>query len=137
VGKLTLVGARKVEKDYFGSHLFRRPLEMRNELILGLSQAGTDCFVPEVIVRKNLTKYLLNDFDTNQFNSTTSSELPTLPTSTLALIAHPPNEDDVTGGRFFDQLDSLLQASMANVDSGLHHRVVVAIGLMCYNCFIF
>jgi hypothetical protein len=105
---------------------------MRNELILGLSQAGTDCFVPDVVVRKNLTKYLLNDFDCSLINASSPSELATVPTSTLAVVAHPPNADGASEGRFFDQLDSLLQASRVGADSELQHRVVVAIGYVCH-----
>ena len=63
VGKVILVGAEKVEKDYFGSHLFRRPEALRACLVEGLSQAGMDSNVPQVIVRKSLLKFLRNDLD--------------------------------------------------------------------------
>ena len=63
VGKVVLVGADKVEKDYFGSHLFRRPEALRACLVEGLSQAGVDCNVPQIIVRKSLSKFLHNDIE--------------------------------------------------------------------------
>lgn len=63
VGRIVLVGADKVEKDYFGSHLFRRPQALRACLVEGLSQAGVDCNVPEIVVRKNLVKFLQQDVD--------------------------------------------------------------------------
>lgn len=40
VDHLVLVAAKKVPKDYFGSHLFRRPEELRRLLIEGLCQCG-------------------------------------------------------------------------------------------------
>ena len=35
VGNLVLIGAAKVQNDYFGSHLFRRPEEMKICLVEG------------------------------------------------------------------------------------------------------
>ena len=35
VGKLVLTGASKVQNDYFGSHLLRRPDEMKKCLVEG------------------------------------------------------------------------------------------------------
>lgn len=64
VGRLVLVGASKVQADYFGSHLFRRPAEMRKGLVEGLSQGASDCLVPDVIVRRNLKKFIQSaEFD--------------------------------------------------------------------------
>lgn len=81
VNKLFLVGANKVEKDYFGSHLFRRPAELRQLLIEGISQAAMDCNLPDIIVRKNLREFLTKDIDTLL---TQSEEC-----ITHRLIAHP------------------------------------------------
>ena len=64
VGRLVLIGASKVQADYFGSHLFRRPEELRKGLVEGLSQAASDCLVPDVLVRRNLKKWLSSpEFD--------------------------------------------------------------------------
>lgn len=54
VNKLFLTGAIKVEADYFGSHLFRRPADMRRCLVEGMSQAAVDCYEPELHIRKKL-----------------------------------------------------------------------------------
>eukprot|EP01036_Dinobryon_divergens_P024600 gene24600-33068_t len=118
VGRIILVGANKVEKDFFGSHLFRRPKDLEHELVLGLSQAATECFLPEIMVRKNLHKFLLKEFDE-------------LYPSSYGIIAHPfpaQGNDNLTclqgensasaSGRIFTELDSLR----------LSQRVVVAIG---------
>lgn len=41
-----------------GSHLFRKPAEIRKGLVEGLEQAEVDCFVPEVHVFRNLDNFL-------------------------------------------------------------------------------
>jgi len=61
VNRLFLVGARKVEKDYFGSHLFRRPREVAKGFIEGLSQAATDYRQPSFIVNKHLRSFMNKD----------------------------------------------------------------------------
>ena len=57
VGKIILIDAEKVEKDYFGSHLFRRPEAVRAGFIEGLSQSDVDCHIPELLVRRRLKKF--------------------------------------------------------------------------------
>ena len=112
------------------------------ELII---QAATECFLPEIMVRKNLHKFLLKEFDD-------------LYPRSYGIIAHPfpAQGDDVPGGdntiqsgsgRIFTELDSLrlnrkskskssissgsgsgeeISASVACI--GSQDRVVVAIG---------
>eukprot|EP01031_Cornospumella_fuschlensis_P031734 gene31734-38355_t len=80
VNKLVLVGARKVEKDYFGSHLFRRPEAMRALLVEGLSQAAVDVHVPSIHVQKNFKYFMEDDLDL----------LDNAGRDSLRLIAHPP-----------------------------------------------
>mmetsp|Transcript_376 Transcript_376/g.375 ORF Transcript_376/g.375 Transcript_376/m.375 type:complete len:354 (-) Transcript_376:31-1092(-) len=63
VGRIILVDAKKVEKAFFGSHLFRRSDQLREGLVEGLSQGGTDCCVPEIIVRRNLPRFLSQELD--------------------------------------------------------------------------
>lgn len=58
-----LVDAQKVEKDYFGSHLFRRPQALRARLVEGLEIADVDCHVPPVLVRRRLHKFLSEELD--------------------------------------------------------------------------
>ena len=59
VGRIILVGGEKVEKDYFGSHLFRNPSAVKKCLVEGLEQAEVDYILPEIIVRKDLKKFLV------------------------------------------------------------------------------
>lgn len=63
VSHLILTQAKKVPRDYFGSHLFRKPEALRERLIEGLCQAG-DVRLPKVQVVKNLKLFLEDDLDT-------------------------------------------------------------------------
>jgi RsmE family RNA methyltransferase len=63
VDHLVLTGAGKVPKDYFGSHLFRKPEALQERLIEGLCQAG-DVRLPKLHIVKNLAGFLENDLDT-------------------------------------------------------------------------
>ena len=63
VEHLVLSSAAKVPKDYFGSHLFRKPQELRERLIEGLCQAG-DVRLPKLTIVKNLRHFLSDDLDT-------------------------------------------------------------------------
>jgi RsmE family RNA methyltransferase len=62
VDHLILTEARKVPKDYFGSHLFRKPEQLTERLVEGLCQAG-DVKLPKVHVVRNLSNFLNNDLD--------------------------------------------------------------------------
>lgn len=62
VDQLVLTGARKVPKDYFGSHLFRNPDVVRERLIEGLCQAG-DVRLPNVHTARNLRKFFEDDLE--------------------------------------------------------------------------
>jgi RsmE family RNA methyltransferase len=84
VDTLALIGAKKVEKDYFGSHILRKPEVLKDLLIEGLAQAAVDCNLPNVIVCKSLRSFLHNDLDKIDSNSSNS----------LRLIAHPPIPSD-------------------------------------------
>ena len=74
VGRIFLVGAKKVEKDFWGATLLKsenyRPL-----LIDGLMQAGTS-ILPTLETRRNFRKFV-------------SEELDTLFPSPVRLVAHP------------------------------------------------
>lgn len=63
VSHLILTSARKVPKDYFGSHLFRKPNELRKLLIEGLCQSG-DVRIPKVTVVRHLKPFLDEKLDT-------------------------------------------------------------------------
>jgi 16S rRNA (uracil1498-N3)-methyltransferase len=60
---LVLTESRKVPRDYFGSHLFRKPQELRLRLVEGLCQAG-DVKLPQLHVVRNLSRFLEEDLDT-------------------------------------------------------------------------
>ena len=77
VDQLVLTQARKVPKDYFGSHLFRKPEVLRERLIEGLCQAG-DVRLPKVHTVKNLSCFLNEEID-SMFPSETYARV----------IAHP------------------------------------------------
>ena len=62
VDTLVLTGSQKVPKDYFGSHLFRKPEVLRERLIEGLCQAG-DVRLPTVKIVKNIRHFLQDDLD--------------------------------------------------------------------------
>ena len=62
VSDVVLTQAAKVPKDYFGSHLFRRPEQLRARLVEGLCQAG-DVRLPNVHIVKNLKHFLEDDLD--------------------------------------------------------------------------
>lgn len=62
VDHIVLTAARKVPKDYFGSHLLREPQEVRRLLIEGLCQAG-DVKIPKVTIVKRLKVFLEDDFE--------------------------------------------------------------------------
>ena len=63
IGKIILIDAEKVEKDYFGSHLFRRPEAIRAGFIEGLSQSDIDCNIPELLVRRRFKKFMINELN--------------------------------------------------------------------------
>lgn len=62
VDELVLTSAAKVPKDYFGSHLFRKPNELRAHLIEGLCLAG-DVRIPRVTVVRRLKMFLEDEID--------------------------------------------------------------------------
>jgi len=63
VDHLVLTESRKVPRDYFGSHLFRKPEELRLRLVEGLCQSG-DAKLPQIHVVKHLSRFLEEDLDT-------------------------------------------------------------------------
>ena len=62
VDHLVLTAAKKVPKDYFGSHLFRKPQVLRKLLIEGLCQSG-DVKIPKITVVKRLKRFTEDDLD--------------------------------------------------------------------------
>jgi RsmE family RNA methyltransferase len=90
VDHVILTEARKVPKDYWGSHLFRRPEELRLRLVEGLCQAG-DVKLPKVHTVRNLSSFLEGELDT------------LFPASDFArVIAHPQRDSSVLDCRMRD-----------------------------------
>ena len=85
VGRLVLIGASKVQADYFGSHLFRRPAELRKGLVEGLSQGASDGHVPDVIVRRNFKKFVESDEFDAMFDDGCQKVVAHPPSATLPL----------------------------------------------------
>ena len=61
VGRIFLVGAKKVEKDFWGATLLK-PENYRPLLIDGLMQAGTS-ILPTLETRRNFRKFVKEEFD--------------------------------------------------------------------------
>ena len=61
VGKIVLVGAQKVEKDFWGATLLK-PENYRPLLVDGLMQGGTS-IVPEIALRRGFRKFLREELD--------------------------------------------------------------------------
>ena len=62
VDQIILTSADKVPKDYFGSHLFRKPEKLQELMIEGLCQAG-DVRLPKLKVIRNLRRFLDENLD--------------------------------------------------------------------------
>ena len=60
VGRIVLVGAQKVEKDFWGATLLKEEI-YRPLLIDGLMQAGTSA-LPQIIVRRRFRDFLRDEF---------------------------------------------------------------------------
>ena len=101
VGRIFLVGAKKVEKDFWGATLLK-PENYRPLLIDGLMQAGTS-ILPTLETRRNFRKFVREELDT------------LFPPSTR-IIAHP--YGDFTFSKF----------ETTTVDLDLRPRPLLAIG---------
>ena len=62
VGRIMLVGAKKVEKDFWGATLLK-PENYRPLLVDGLMQAGTS-ILPTIELRRNFRKFVREELDT-------------------------------------------------------------------------
>lgn len=100
VQHLVLSDARKVPKDYFGSHLLRIPQELTDRLVEGLTQSG-DVRLPKIHVARNVRQFLDNDLD-----------LLFPPDEYVRLVAHPSEES----------------IPMKQVEFGIATKCVIAIG---------
>ena len=62
VGRLILVGAQKVEKDFWGATLLKEAI-YRPLLIDGLMQGAVASRVPEILVRRNFRTFVQDELD--------------------------------------------------------------------------
>ena len=108
VDHLVLTSAAKVPKDYFGSHLFRKPEVLQEKLIEGLCQAG-DVRLPKLHVVRNLRQFLLSD----EFDELFPIE------SCARVLTHPKRHDDP---------EEPLRMSEVRFPKNSPPRIVVAIG---------
>lgn len=77
VGRIVLVGAKKVEKDFWGATLLKEE-NYRPLLIDGLMQAGTST-MPEIVCRRNFRRFVKDELDAMFPDS-------------LRIVAHPGSE---------------------------------------------
>lgn len=106
VDQLVLTDARKVPKDYFGSHLFRQPGRLTDKLVEGLCQAG-DVHLPKLRIARHLNQFLEGDLDS------------LFPLETHArVIAHPQRPNEPTVPRLRQVV----------FPSGIPRRMVIAVG---------
>jgi RsmE family RNA methyltransferase len=63
VDHLILTHADKVPREYFGSHLFRDPMRLREKLVEGLCQTSVDVRLPRITIVRNLRHFLSNDLE--------------------------------------------------------------------------
>lgn len=63
VGNLVLIGASKVNKDYFGMKYIQKPESMHRGLMDGLSQAEVDCLLPNLTVQRSLDAFFKYELD--------------------------------------------------------------------------
>jgi 16S rRNA U1498 N3-methylase RsmE len=128
VHRVFLVGAEKVERAFFGSHLLRAPPPplLRRCLLEGLAQAEVDCRLPKVSVHRDLKAFLLS-LDSSLGEESGGGGGPPL----YRVIAHPPlNQTEKTSGdRFFGIMNKLKSAqALASSSSATQSRIVIAIG---------
>ena len=108
VDHLVLCNAKKVPKDYFGSHIFRKPEVLRGMLVEGLAISG-DVRLPNVTVTKRLKIFIEDELDV------------LFPREEYArVIAHPQRKGDV---------DERGELRMSDIKfPSLPKRILVAIG---------
>lgn len=75
VGRIVLVGAKKVEKDFWGATLLKEE-NYRPLLVEGLMQAGTS-ILPELEIRRNFRRFVADELDD------------VFPLASRRIVAHP------------------------------------------------
>jgi RsmE family RNA methyltransferase len=117
VKDLILISAQKVPRDYFGSHLFRKPNELRRLLVEGLCQAG-DVRIPRIRVIHRLKPFLED------------GELDYLfPLDSYArVIAHPTRSDSLGTETPLRMSQIDFPKSSFNQEENIANNIVLAVG---------
>jgi len=122
VDHLILTTARKVPKDYFGSHLLREPQELRRLLIEGLCQAG-DVRIPKVTVVKRLKPFLEDELE-GMFPTGGKGGR-----GYTRVIAHPERKgEDGDGLGKVGRMRDVVLASNSGGEGGTIKNIVLAVG---------
>lgn len=118
IDQLILSNAKKVPKDYFGSHVFRKPDVLRGLLVEGLAQSG-DVNLPNVTVTKRLKIFMEDEFD---------AMFP--PGEVARVIAHPQRKIDADNASGTGEILGKRNKRMTDVEfpCGAPKRIVVAVG---------
>jgi hypothetical protein len=116
IDTLVLTHAKKVPKDYFGSHLFRKPHVLRDLLIEGLTQSGTDLRLPKVVVSKRP----LREFMEEELDALFPVE------EIVRVIAHPERKS-LNGGDGGDTVRRITDMEFDMKNRG-RRRMLVAVG---------
>lgn len=109
VDQLILTNAKKVPKDYFGSHILRNTDRLHGLLVEGLAQSG-DVTLPNVTVAKQLKIFMEDEFD---------EMFP--PEEVARVVAHPQR----TGKEVADEMKRMTEVAFP---AGQPRRIVVAVG---------
>jgi len=112
VGRIILVGAEKVEKDFWGATLLKEE-NYRPLLIDGLMQCGTS-IVPTIETWKSFNRFMREG-------------LPAM-THQTRIIAHPYGEDQVEGGRWKVGQRNVSISTVQPSTSNLQPNLLLAIG---------
>jgi len=116
IDQLVLTNAKKVPKDYFGSHIFRKPEVLRGLLVEGLAQSG-DVRLPNVTVTKRLKIFMEDELDAM------------FPRGEVArVIAHPQRKNVAENDGVEDEVNTVKRMSDIDFPSGVPRRILVAVG---------
>mmetsp|Transcript_6919 Transcript_6919/g.17067 ORF Transcript_6919/g.17067 Transcript_6919/m.17067 type:complete len:397 (-) Transcript_6919:1107-2297(-) len=116
IDQLVLTNARKVPKDYFGSHIFRKPEVLRGLLVEGLAQSG-DVMLPNVTVTKRLKIFMEDELD-DMFP----------PGEVARVIAHPQRKNVAENGGKEDEVNSVKRMASIDFPANGPRRILVAVG---------
>lgn len=116
IDQLILTNAKKVPKDYFGSHIFRKPEVLRGLLVEGLAQSG-DVRLPNVTVTKRLKIFMEDELD---------AMFP--PGEVARVIAHPQRKSVAENDGMEEVVNTVKRMSDIDFPGSGPRRILVAVG---------